>query len=276
MKISKAIETIINCYSGIGKDGNQISPESTRDQILYGNPNQDCTGIVITCFASIEVIQKAINENANLIICHEALFWNRGDETEWLSNNTTFQKKKTLLDEHNIVVWRNHDYIHSGIKINDTYVDGIFYGLIQHLQWQDMMISELEFEFNNVSLNTISSHLISKLGLNGLRIVGATDNNINKLKIAGHVMGNDNRFITEMDEENIDAYIVLELVDYTLSEYVRDSTQLGIPKSLISVGHFNLEEYGMAYMLEYMPSTITDTIHCSYVQSGDTFSYQLK
>ena len=276
MKISKAIETIINCYSGIGKDGNQISPESTRDQILYGNPNQDCTGIVITCFASIEVIQKAINENANLIICHEALFWNRGDETEWLSNNTTFQKKKTLLDEHNIVVWRNHDYIHSGIKINDTYVDGIFYGLIQHLQWQDMMISELEFEFNNVSLNTISSHLISKLGLNGLRIVGATDNNINKLKIAGHVMGNDNRFITEMDEENIDAYIVLELVDYTLSEYVRDSTQLGITKSLISVGHFNLEEYGMAYMLEYMPSTITDTIHCSYVQSGDTFSYQLK
>ena len=39
-----------------------------------------------------------------------------------------FDKKK-LLDETGIVVWRNHDYIHSGIWMENQWVDGIFYGL---------------------------------------------------------------------------------------------------------------------------------------------------
>lgn len=97
---------------------------------MYGNPNQDCTGIVMTIFASVDVIKKAYDLGANLIIVNEALFWNNGNHQEWLlaSENQTYLTKKQLLDDYGIVVWRNHDYVHSGIPMQDAlHTGGIFY-----------------------------------------------------------------------------------------------------------------------------------------------------
>lgn len=73
-------------------------------------------GVVTTCWESVDVISKAHEKEVNLIICHEALFWNHGDHQEWLmeSQNEMYKLKKHLLAETCIVVWRNHDYIQSG------------------------------------------------------------------------------------------------------------------------------------------------------------------
>ena len=113
MKINQMIENIKKYHKGYGT----IDEATTRDQILYGDANQECTGVVTTCWASVDVIRFAIEKGANFIICHEALFWNHGDHTDWLeeSKNEVYLEKKQLLDDHGIVVWRNHDYIHSGI-----------------------------------------------------------------------------------------------------------------------------------------------------------------
>ena len=71
MKISE----VIKAYSrGIDMDGNVIDEKKTRDQVLYGETEKECTGIVTTCFASVDVIRKAHELGANLIIPHEALF----------------------------------------------------------------------------------------------------------------------------------------------------------------------------------------------------------
>ena len=42
--------------------------------MLYGNVDQECTGIVTSCWASVDVIKYVIEKGANLIISHEALF----------------------------------------------------------------------------------------------------------------------------------------------------------------------------------------------------------
>lgn len=41
-----------------------------------------------------------------MIICHEALFWNHGDHTDWLEeqNNLVYREKEELLKQHGIVV----------------------------------------------------------------------------------------------------------------------------------------------------------------------------
>ena len=59
MKISEAIQTMKNYCKGIGFDGNPINEEKTRDKILYGNPDQEITGIVTTCYASVDVVKRA-------------------------------------------------------------------------------------------------------------------------------------------------------------------------------------------------------------------------
>lgn len=95
--------------------GRAIKDETTRDKVLWGDADVPCTGIVTTCFASVEVIRAAAARRANLIICHEALFWNHGDHTDWLADNAAFEAKRALLDANGICVWRCHDYIHSGV-----------------------------------------------------------------------------------------------------------------------------------------------------------------
>ena len=83
MQIQKVIDKLKAYHKGEW-EGKQIDEETTRDKVLYGNPYQECTGIVTTCWATIDVIKKAALQGANLIIAHEALFWNHGDHTDWL------------------------------------------------------------------------------------------------------------------------------------------------------------------------------------------------
>ena len=55
--------------------------------------------------------------------------------------------------------------------------------------------------------------------------------------------------------------------------YIRDSAELGIPKALILLGHFNTEEPGMKFMAEtWLPKVVGD-LPVHFVQSGDGFQY---
>ena len=206
-----------------------------------------------------EILSKL---GANFIIVHEALFWNHGDHTDWLVDNNTFIKKKTLLEEHNICVWRNHDYIHSGIPCKEgDYTDGIFYGFMKEMGWDNYLISNIEqplfFEFPETSVKEFGVMLKNKLNLNGIKVIGKLDSLVKKVWIPGHIDGrNDNNILKTMETENIDTLITLECTDFTVAEYVRDSSMFEIPKTIIVLGHFNAEEPGMKYMLEYLPALL--------------------
>lgn len=274
MTIKELVDLIKSKHKGTW--GNiKISEDSTRDRILYGNPEVECTGIVTTIYASVDVIRKAHELGANLIICHEALFWNHGDKTDWLENNKAFQMKKQLLDEYGIVVWRDHDYIHSGVNVDGKWVDGIFYGLMQVLDWQKYLIADaaspLLFKIDETSVEDLAQYLMEKMNLNGIRIMGNTEKPVSKVMIAFHIMGEaDNSITKTVDEQDIDALITLEVTDYTTSEYIRDAAQLGLGKTILAIGHFNTEEPGMQWFAQYLPEMIGNDLQITYVQAGDT------
>ena len=73
MKISEIITRMCE-ESGQICFGKPIEPATTRDKLLYGDPDQECTGIAISCFASVEVIRQAARKGCNLIVAHESLF----------------------------------------------------------------------------------------------------------------------------------------------------------------------------------------------------------
>lgn len=277
MKIYEVIERIKKYHRGFG----QIDETATRDRILYGNADRECTGIVTTCWANADVIRKAHDAGANLIICHEALFWNHGDNMEWLENaqNRTFLRKSKLLDEAGIVVWRDHDYIHSGIPVDGMYVDGILYGLAKKLGWETNIVDRaaefgtMMFHFPGISVKKAAETFVSSLGLNGIRIIGDPNMVVKKIWICGHILGKDNGLISKMDEEDIDLAIALEMVDFTAAEYMYDSMLLGLNKAVMTAGHFNTEEPGMEYMLSYLPE-IVEGIPCLFIPSGDMYLYQ--
>lgn len=69
----------------------------------------------------------------------------------------------------------------------------------------------------------------------------------------------------------------MELIDYTVNEYMRDGMMLGDSKAILAVGHFNVEEPGMKYMLKWLPEALeTDEVSANYVQSDDMNTFILK
>ena len=281
MLISEVIQNIKDYCKGSWA-GHKIDDATTRDKILYGDPDQECTGIVTTIYASIDVIKKAHELGANFIIAHEALLWNRGDKRDWLeeSQNKTYLAKKKLLDDYNICVWRFHDYIHSGIPYKDDYIDGIFYGLAKVTGWENFVISEdlagaVYVECEETTPREVAEQIKKTWNISGMKAIGNMDAKVTKILVCGHVQegGDSNSLITRVDKEDINLLLPLELIDFTLTEYIKDSGQLGFDKAILAPGHFNLEEPGMKYIEAWIDDALKEHIDTTYVQAGDMYTY---
>lgn len=293
MKIYEVIEKIKNYSRGIGEDGKKIDDKKTRDQVLYGTTDKECTGIVTTCFASVDVIKKAHELGANLIIPHEALFWNHGDHQDWLQEekNSVYLRKKELLDTYGITVWRNHDYIHSGLPDGKGgWYDGIFKGFFHETGLENYYIpkigSTVQYHVapidllfpEGITVRELAEKIIAGANLNGIRTIGDPDTIVHRVAIPTHCLGfADKETISIINRTNVDCLITMELIDYTVNEYMRDGMMLGDSKAILAVGHFNVEEPGMKYMLKWLPEALgTDEVSANYVQSGDMNTFILR
>lgn len=301
MTIAEVIQKMKRYHYGYVRTDNGMEPineEATRDKILFGNPDVECTGIVTTCWANMKVIKEAARLGANLIICHEALFWNHGDHTGWLKKqkNATYESKAALLEENGIVVWRDHDYVHSGIPYKDgKYVDGIFYGLAETLGWTkyidestsneisnadgwddfsvDGKLNPLSYRIPETTVGELADFLVDKLNLNGVKVMGNLEKKVTRVSIPFHVLGNANYAISLANQGKVDCFLTMEVVDFTLAEYVKDTVLNSDGIATIGMGHFNIEEPGMRYMTNYIEKAIGEPIPCTFVQSGDHYIY---
>ena len=272
MKISEIIEALKAYHP-------PVDEEHTCDVVKYGDPDQECTGIAVSCFPSVEVIRKAASLGANFLLIHEPLFWNDRDETDWLQNDPIFAEKKALLDETGMVVWRDHDHLHGGGPHDKGAPDMVFQGIMHELGWEDYLIGSankpLLYEIPETDAETLGRELCEKLHLNGLRLVGDRNTKIRKVFFVEHISDRgpwERKKILRLMEEGIDAVIPFETVDWSMNAYIRDACALGHPMVMFNAGHFNMEELGTKYMLSYLSSLVGDTpVH--HVFSGDAFDY---
>ena len=262
-------------------------PPDTCDTVKIGDDSQICTGIVTTCFASVEVIKRAADLGANLVICHEPLFYSHEDQVDWLANNQVYQQKAGLIQNCGLVVWRDHDGLHGGTPDRKrSYMDMVFQGIMMELDWEKYCVGfpkkPLAYEIPPVFARDLTAELVEKMDLSGARIVGDPDTVVRRVLFCEHVRG-DNQMgiepdcdvIQEVEEGHYDALIPFEIVDWSLSAYVRDSAALGMGKVIIELGHFNVEELAMCYMQKWLSRLLEDTVPVHFVQSGDSFSYYI-
>jgi len=275
MKIREVIDRITAYHP-------PLDDPKTTDVVKYGDPERECTGIVTCCFPSAEVIRRAAELGANLIVAHEPLFWTNEDETDWLEDSRAFAAKRALLDDAGIVVWRDHDHIHGGKPRKDLpHRDMIFCGIMQELGWEEYLVESpnkpLVFELPEIDAEELGRELIEKLGLRGLRIAGDRHARVSRVFLCEHLRDHDwkeKEKIERTEKEGFDAVIPLELIDWSLCSFIRDCSELGMPKVLYNVGHFNLEELGMKYMARWLPELVEGT-PVWYVPSGDAYDFIL-
>ena len=283
MRIAQAIENIKGfCCGTDAFTGRAIEAATTRDQVLYGDTALELTGVVTCIWPTAEVIRRANELGANLIVSHEALFWNHGDHREPFEGLPTFEAKRELLDAWGGVVWRFHDYIHAGVPVgeNGAMVDGIFYGLGRKLGWLDRHVdgTYMAYRIEACPAEDLARELVAKLGLNGVRLVGDPGARVENVVIPMHIMGKmaaDNAAIVRM-ERGVDCYLTMECCDFTACEYVRDAAMLGQGKCMIQLGHFNGEEPGMEFAAEWLPRALgaeAAGVPVTFVPMGDTYRY---
>ena len=277
MKITEVIKNLVEWHEPFEdrSDG--------RDKFLAGNPDQECKGIAVTVCATYEVLEKAVEKGCNLIISHESIFFGGQVDGTSLENNDVYQAKKKYIEDHNLVVWRDHDRMHgNGLPFypKRTNPDCVFYGIMRTLNWEQYIsgdkLKPLFYEIPETTGRDLAELLMEKFNLSGCRIVGNPDAKISKVWFCEHVNGG--RFDGRKLEQglNADCMIPLEICDYTLTQYVHDAAFTGQNKVILEFGHFNIEEIGMRDMLSWIKEATKADVDACFIQSGDYFNYLVR
>lgn len=256
------------------------------DDYKSGNPEDECKGIVVALVPTINVIRKAIEVGANLIIVHEPTFYTSQDQAGWFESfdNSTFEEKDALLKEHGITIWRDHDHMHAHTP------DQIFTGVVKCLEWdKEYYVNDKTGSFAHyvctiapTKLIDVCKYVSEKMGINGCKYLGNPDQVVSKIALIGHLypMGDGPEYsvnvIKELEEHGVDVIMPGETIDWTVASYIRDSVQLGKNKGMICVGHFNIEELGMKYFAGHIEELVNHEVKVTYVHSEDMYDYYKK
>ena len=237
----------------------------TVDTLKSGNGQQVVTGIVTTMFATIDVIRKAAEFGANFIIAHEPTFYGHTDETQWLERDSVYQYKRGLLDKHNMVVWRFHDYWHSHRP------DGVLMGVLTKLGWEKLYNPANPPMVNHagITLDKLVEHSKKSLGIRQVRYIGDPAQTCKRIALIPGAAGGRAQMQLLMKEKP-DVLIVGEVHEWETAEYVRDAQAMGSAMSLIVLGHAESEEPGMEWLVGWLSTRLKDT-QVSHIVSGNPF-----
>ncbi|MBM3190143.1 MAG: NGG1p interacting factor NIF3 [Chloroflexi bacterium] len=239
----------------------------TVDTVKTGDPSRPLTGVVTTFLATCQVVRRAIELGANLIITHEPTFYNHRDEVDWLGGDPVYEAKLKLLNDHGIVVWRFHDYWHRHVP------DGIITGVLRQLGWEKYADAEQPAlcAIPARSVVELAGDLKAGLDVASVRVIGHPNTLCRRVGLAVGA-GGGRWQIRALREGRLDALVVGELHEWETAEYVRDAVALGQRVALIVIGHANSEEPGMAYLVDWLAKRLPG-VPVTHVPAGDPFWY---
>src|SRR5690606_29382918 len=186
----------------------------TVDTIKIGSRDTIVTGVVTTMFTTMEIIRKAIELKANLIIPHEPTFFSGNDETDYLQADPVFRAKYDLMEKNKISLWRNHDYVH---RMQD---DGVRIGVVGELGWDEYYQPKNPvLMIPKTNLRDLIHHIKAKLNVPAMRYVGDLNQSCSKVLLLPGAVGG-RRQIEGIMKEKPDVLVCGESNEWETPEYV--------------------------------------------------------
>jgi putative NIF3 family GTP cyclohydrolase 1 type 2 len=267
MTVNEAIERIIT------KTGApSVDPESSCDRLMAGDGNAEVLGIGSTFMATMDVLKRADAVGVNFIITHEPTWYTGHDRVEWLAGDPVYERKRAFIRERGIAIWRYHDRMHSAPE------DGIYRGLLEDLEWKGRQIPSNRhcFELPPLTLSELCAQVKKALGVKMLRVVGKPETVVRRvgLFVGGFSLGfgTEQMPIEMIMRENLDSVICGDILEWTICPYVRDAIELGLPRSMIIVGHERSEEPGMKHLGDWLRPALPG-IDILFLDAGEPFDY---
>lgn len=151
------------------------------------------------------------------------------------------------------------------------------WGLAEALSWTDYYVQDAQsfagFEIPPMSARAVADHVITQLGLKGVRMIGDPETTVRRIRMPRHMLDDAKPEIRQADRDGVDMFWAMELIDFNLAQYVRDASQLGQNKVIMTAGHFNAEASGMRYMATWLPDVLGPEVPVHDVPVGDTYQY---
>ncbi len=248
----------------ISKTGADVIP-NTVDVFKEGNPEAKVTGIVSCMFATMDVLKQAVDKGCNLIVTHEPIYYNHLDETSQLQHDPVYLEKKKFITDHQLIIWRFHDYIHSMLP------DGILSGMASKLGWEKYAVNAHldHYKLSETKLKNLLKDLKTIFPDNAFYFIGNPEMQLTNVFFAAGASGSS-LHIQMLKNDSVDVVIAGESPQWESYEYVRDAVSQGRNKAVIFLGHIPSEEAGMDFCAQWLKSFIVD-IPVYFVESKASY-----
>ncbi len=260
LTIGEVINTIIKYMTG--------QPlENTVDVIKQGDPAQPVKGITLTFLGTLDILQQAVKNGHNFIISHEPIFYEHLDKTDWLQDHQVYQTKRDFIEEHNLVIWRCHDYIHR------MKPDGIIEGMVKAFDWASYRDEKSPILFNlpQTTVAGVVAQIKEKFNVPLVRLVGDAEMLCSKVALMVGAPGGVAQ-MNVMRDLDPDVLICGEISEWMTNIYFQDAVTMGQHKALIVMGHQPSEEAGMLWMAEWLKAFFP-RLDITHEPSGLGYSY---
>jgi len=224
--------------------------DDTVDTLKSGRADDEARGVAVVFTATYDVIRRAVDSGANLIIAHEPTYYNHLDETGWLSGDPVYERKRALIEASGVSIFRLHDYVH------EYKPDGIVDGMLEALGWEaygdpdEPALLTLP-PGTDQTVRSIAEEAKRKLGIESVQVAGDPELPVKRFGLAVGAPGGKAQ-MAFLRERDIDLLIVGETNEWETNEYVRDAADMGMSKALIVLGHQKSEEAGMRTVVKLL------------------------
>jgi putative NIF3 family GTP cyclohydrolase 1 type 2 len=267
MNIREVVEIILSLNGG-------RKFEKTCDQLIEGDWEDQVTGVVTTFMATVDVIRRATAVGCNLIITHEPTYFTGSDRIDWVKDDPVYQRKKALIDDNRISIWRYHDHMHGGNT------DLIYAGLLKDLGWTEYRNTEFPqphcYTIPATTVTALVGFLKKTLGMKVIQVVGNPEIKCSRVGIlvgGGSLgLGREEMPAKLMNDQQLDVMICGEITEWTLSAYVRDAAALGFNKAMVVIGHERSEEPGMKELANRLQPLLGE-IQVEFADAEEPFIY---
>jgi putative NIF3 family GTP cyclohydrolase 1 type 2 len=237
------------------------------DGIVAGDPAAPVHGVAVTTLATLDVLERAVELGADVVVTHEPLFYDhQGDSLADLQAETdpVHAAKAAFLAEHRLVVWRLHDAWH------DVRPDGVDAGTARALGWT---LDPLEAahgtavcDVGPTTLRDLAEHVAHALGSTQARWAGHSDAVVRRVALDLGFRGfARNRAL--LRRADVDAVVVGEAHEWETASYAADAARVA-GTGLVVAGHLPSEQAGMSLFADRLAGVV-DEVPVTFVPTPD-------
>jgi putative NIF3 family GTP cyclohydrolase 1 type 2 len=217
-----------------------------------GSEDTVAGGVAVTYTPSLDVLRKAVESHANVIIAREGPYWTRKPDA--LAGNPTFVHKRDFIDKHSLAVLQLRD--------------GPQAGLAEALGWS--AANGIYFPLAEMSLESLAKSIEAKLKIRAVRVIGDPGLTVKKVALThGRMMVPELQKV--LREPAVDAVIIGEPIEWEASPYFQDLLATGQKKGLIAIG-LEASEEPVARQTAAWIKTFVGEVPVGWIASGEPFT----